>query len=248
MSTHQPPGGQQPEGMPGYAQPQDPWAGGPEQDLASAPTDPMPQQGEYHHGDLWSQPTVPHDGQYGFVPPPQIPQPPVPQPPVPQPPVPQPQKSRNGVTLAVVAVVLVLGVAGGYAAWYVTKSRAVATPAATPTATSTATAAVTSATAVSTSTEPVAFDPHRVKVGDCLINKGTEVDPDMRLTPCTTPKSFKVIKVSAGAEIPEGPSGKFNKEITSVAECRGTGFQSWYGYQDANDDALDLFLCLTNNP
>jgi hypothetical protein len=223
MSTHQPPGGQQPEGTPGYAQPQDPWAGGPEHSLASMPTEHIADP--YAHGEVWSQATVAHGDS-----------------------VEQPRKRKPGMTVAIVLAALVLGGGFGFLAWYFTM-RGTATPVGATTSTPTGAANATAAsTSTATSAEPAAFDPHAVKVGDCLLNKGTDDEPDMELTPCGTAKSFTVIKVSAGADIPEGPRGKFNKEITSVAECRGTGFQSWYGYQHPTDDAQDLFFCMTNNP
>src|SRR6187549_3396009 len=69
MSTSQPPGGP-PEG--GYAQPQDPWAGGYEPGLASVPTDPIPQQYDPYSsvppGEIWSQATAIQGGPYGYVP------------------------------------------------------------------------------------------------------------------------------------------------------------------------------------
>lgn len=136
--------------------------------------------------------------------------------------------------------VLLLGGGGGYAAWYITKRNASANPGtSTPPAT---------ATATPTLTTPPAFDPHTVKVGDCLVNNGTDDDPDLKFAPCTTSKSFKVIKVSAGADIPEGPAGRFDRDVTSVAECKNTGYESWYGYQHPSDDSQDLFFCLTKNP
>jgi hypothetical protein len=229
MSTHQPPGGQQPEGTPTYAQPQDPWAGGPEHSLASMPTEDMADP--YAHGGVWSQATVAHGD-----------------------PVEQSRKRKTGMTVAIVVAALVLGGSIGYMAWFFTM-RGTATPsagaAATPTTTAAATPAATPANATATasaSAASAAFDPHTVNVGDCLLNKGTDDDPDMVVTPCTTAKSFRVIKISTGAGIPEGPGGKFNKEVTSVAECRGTGYQSWYGYRHPTDDALDVFFCMTNNP
>jgi hypothetical protein len=229
---HQSPGGQ-PEGMSAYAQPQDPWAGGPEHSLASMPTEHIADS-YAPHGEVWSQATVAHGDS-----------------------VEQPHKRKAGMTVLVVLAALVLGGGFGYLAWYFTmRGTATPPPVGAATSTSTVTAAATPAakananatTAASTSAEPAAFDPHTVRVGDCLLNRGTDDDPDVEVTPCSTAKSFKVIKISTGTKIPEGPDGKFNQEVTSVAECQGTGFQSWYGYQHPTDDALDLFFCLTNNP
>jgi hypothetical protein len=228
MSTYQPPGGQPPEGTPAYTPPQDPWSGNFDHGLASVPTDPIPQQygPSYPQGqaDMWSQQTVPPVGappQYDYVPQ-------------------QPPKGKAGLIVGVFVLVLVLGGGGGFAAWYVTTHRAsgagpvassstVATKAPTPTPVSTA------------------FNPYTVKEGDCLVNKGTEADPQLAIASCSTVGSFKVIKVAKGAAIPEGPGNKFDRDTTSVSECQGTGYQSWYGYKDALSPDRDLFFCLTNN-
>jgi hypothetical protein len=228
MSTYQPPNGQPPEGTPAYAQPQDPWAGGFDQGVASVPTDPIPQQYDpYAQGGVppgvWAQETAPHPGQpYGYVP--------------------ATQKSKAGLIVVVFLIVLVLGGGGGFAAWYVTTHRP--TTGASPNASASSGPQTSS---VPTTPAAVAFDPHVVKIGDCLVNNGTEADPELALANCATAKSFKVIKVSSGATIPEGPGDKFDRDTTSVAECQGTGFQSWYGYQDAFSDDKDLFFCLKNN-
>ncbi len=229
MSTYQPPGGQQPEGSPPYTPPQDPWAGGFEPGQASVPTDPIPQQyGSYapSQGEVWSQPTVQHGSPYGYVPQPA-------------------PKSRAGMFVLIFLIVLILGGGGGVGAWYFVKDRNTVTdsPTSTPTA-STPAAIVT----CPVSSDAGAFDPCSVKTGDCLFNNGTTEEPNLGIVQCSTPKSFKVIKISKGAAIPEGPDGKFDKDTTSVSECAGTNYQSWYGYQHATDRARDVFFCMTNNP
>lgn len=106
MSTYQPPGGpQQPPAPPAFVPAQDPWGGGFEQGVASVPTDPIPQQqfdqyAPQPSGDMWSQQTVAHGGQYA--------------------PVPQP-RGRGGVIALVILAVVVLGGGGGYAAYYLVK-------------------------------------------------------------------------------------------------------------------------------
>jgi hypothetical protein len=221
MSTYQPPGGPPPDGTPSYAQPQDPWAGGFEQGVASVPTDPIPQQYDSYvpgavPGEVWAQQTVVHGGQpYAYVP--------------------QPQRSKAGVVIAVFLAVLVLGGGGGYAAYYVTTHRS-------PTGTNPTAGPTTPNTTV-----PAAFDPYAVKVGDCLVNKGTAGSPSMSTAKCTDAQSYKVLKVTRGADIPEGADGKFDAATTSVHECAGTGYQSWYGYKDAYSQDKDLFFCLANN-
>jgi hypothetical protein len=113
MSTFQPPGGQPADGPAAYPQPQDPWAG--EHGLASVPTDPIPQQyGPYTPGDVWSQQTVAHGGQYSYVP------------------AEQP-KSRTGLVIGIFLAILLLGGGGGFAAWYVIKNQNANTGTTTPT-------------------------------------------------------------------------------------------------------------------
>jgi hypothetical protein len=113
MSTFQPPGGQQqPPAPPAFVPPQDPWGGGFEQGVASVPTDPIPQQqfDQYAQppagGDVWSQQTVAHGGQY-----PQAPK----------------QRGRGGAIAVVILAILVLGGGGGYAAYYVVKQHGTTT-------------------------------------------------------------------------------------------------------------------------
>jgi hypothetical protein len=70
--------------------------------------------------------------------------------------------------------------------------------------------------------------------------------PVIETVPCGTPNSYKVIKIATGVDIPEGESGKFDADTTSVAVCKGTGYQSWYAWDDS-DDTRDVFFCMTNS-
>jgi hypothetical protein len=235
MSTYQPPGGQ-PDGTP-YAQPQDPWA---EPGVASVPTDPIPQQydpypGSLPGGQIWSQETVAHGAPYGYG---------------------QPQPGRGKLIALVVALLVVLGGAGGYAAWYIV---AKGQPSADPTIAGPTGGPSADPSSGGTPVQqgfpascPIsgdagAFDPCAVKEGDCLFNDGTAAEPDIRVTNCDVENSYKVLKVSRGASIKEGPGDVFDKDTTSVAECKDTNYLHWYGYQDALDDNKDIFLCLTTN-
>jgi len=152
----------------------------------------------------------------------------------------------------VVTLLVVLGGAGGYAAWYiVTKGQ--------PDPGQTTAGATTGPTAGPSGESPVpgfpascpisedagAFDPCGVKEGDCLFNDGTAAEPEIRVTNCDVEGAYKVLKVSRGADIKEGPGDVFDKDTTSVAECKDTGYLHWYGYQDAFNDNNDVFLCLT---
>jgi hypothetical protein len=221
MSTYQPPGGQQPPaGPPAYTPPQDPWAGGFEQGVASVPTDPIPQQqyGQFGPNDAaaWgNQQTVPHGGQFEYAPPAQQ------------------RRSRAGLLTVIFLAIVVLGGGGGYATYYVVKNRSTITGGGPSSPTTTVPAAPTTP----------AWDPATVKVGDCLINKGTPTNLDMHVAPCSTANTYKVLRVVTGASIPEGPRDVFD-DTTSLAECANTNSNNWYGYQDDHDDNKDIFLCL----
>lgn len=229
MSTYQPRGGQPPEGTPSYPQPQDPWATGHDHGLASVPTDPIPHQYDpYAHGvaesDIWAGPTVAHGGPppYGYVPQ-------------------QRQKSKTGLIAVAFVAVLVLGGGGGYAAWYVITQQPQGLPSANPSTSGARTQSQTS------TTEPAAiFDPHTINVGDCIVNKGTAAKPQIQISACSA-GTYKVIFRVDGERIKENAAGSFDAATTSVDACKGTNFQSWYGYQDPAEDKKDVFFCLTNN-
>jgi hypothetical protein len=227
--TYQPPGGAPPEPTP-YAQPQDPWAGGHEPGVAAAPTDPIPQQsyspGQFAPGvaspSVWTQETMSQGG-YGYAPP--------------------PQRSRALVYVLVFVAIIVLGGGGGFGAYYVITHRN-----ATGQNPQTQGSTSTPPTSGPTSADPTpTLDAAAVKVGECIFNAGTADKPLMQVVPCSKPKSYKVIKIASGVDIPEGPGGKFDRDTTSAAVCAGTNYQAWYGW-DSSDDAKDFFFCLTNNP
>jgi hypothetical protein len=218
MSTYQPPGGEQPERPPGYAEPQDPWAGGYEPGLASVPTDPIPHQdpyASYPAGDVWSQPTAAQGGPYGYLAPP-------------------PQRSSAGMIVLVVLLVFVLGGGGGFAAWYFTTQR-------------TATTEPSDSPSVGPTADPTTttFDPRAAKVGECVINVGTSQDPQIESAACSTKDSYTIVKVVPGADIERNP-GTFDPAAASVTACAGTNYETWYFREGSTDDE-DIMYCMTNN-
>lgn len=221
MSTQQPPGGT-PEG--GYAQPQDPW-GGYEPGIASVPTDPIPQQYDPYSappGEVWSADTIQHGGQYPYVPQ-------------------QPAPKRTAKVIGIAALVLAVAGGAGYAAYlYFGPGDPTTSPSANASQTTPGPVGTSGSTAV-----PPEFDPHTVRVGDCIANRGSDDDPSLAVVPCTTKGSYKVLKVLTGESIVEGPGDKFDRDTTSVAACTDTAYKSWYGYQDATDDTLDVFFCMS---
>lgn len=227
----QPPGGGQAGGeMPGpgaagggpdaLGQPQDPWSGY-EPGLASMPTDPIPQPGSaYPPPSVWSQPTVVH-GASPVAAPPQFPY--------------QPPTKRNGAAVIsiVVVLVLVLGGGGAYAAYHYISTH--------PSNSSRSTPPPSTGT-----TSPSAVFPYTAKVGDCVINVGTQSRPKMAPSPCSAAGSYTIVKIAKGASIPVGPKDTFDTDTTSAQVCAGIDFDTWYGYQ-VDDPNLNLFFCMTNN-
>ncbi|GIE96491.1 LppU/SCO3897 family protein [Paractinoplanes rishiriensis] len=73
-----------------------------------------------------------------------------------------------------------------------------------------------------------------VKVGDCVVNEGTDEQPEMRAIACTT-GSFEVLKRVAG---------RTTGEKDAESKCSDVqGYTKWYFY-DSPFDELDFVLCL----
>ena len=223
MSTYQPPGE-----PPSYAQPQDPWANAHETGVASAPTDPIPQSPQQAYGQftpgvaapsVWTQETVAHGG-YEYVP---------------------QQRSRLGMYVLVILAVIVFGGGGGYGAYYLITSRNQTT---TPQSNG-STSPVSSRPVTSPGQSP-AVEPADIKVGDCIFNIGSATEPVMVRSDCGKAQSYKVIKILAGEQVPEGPNGTFDKDNTAPQVCSGTGYEAYFGW-DSSNDANDYFFCLTTN-
>jgi hypothetical protein len=218
----------QPGEPPSYTAPQDPWSAAP--GVATPPTDPIPQppRGQFAPGvaspvapppsNVWAQETIAHDDR--------------------RPP------GRTGLYVLVTVLVLVLGGAGGYGAWYLITQRICAAGSANCNPQSQQTQQQTQSTQ---STDPV-FDPAIVKVGDCLVNHGTPEDPKMRVESCNTPGAFRVLYIKKGKDIPENANGEFDRQTTGPAVCGDVPDwdNSWFGWDDPDNDNRDYFFCLDN--
>lgn len=220
----------QPGEPPSYAAPQDPWSDAP--GVASPPTDPIPQppRGGFTPGvaapvpppqSVWSQETVAHDDGY------------------------RPSRGpsgRTGLYILVTLVVLALGGAGGYGAWYLITERIC--PGGTPCNAQSQDPG--DQTAAPTDTLPP-FQPEAVRVGDCLVNHGTERDPKMAIEPCENPGALRVLTVEQGANIPRNAEGQIDRGTTANTLCEGVENWdgSWFGWNSPNDE-LDFFYCLDN--
>jgi hypothetical protein len=75
---------------------------------------------------------------------------------------------------------------------------------------------------------------YNVKVGDCVLNEGTDQQPEMRTTSCAA-GTYRVL-----ARI----RGKTTGERDAEAKCaKVRGYTKWYFYDSGLDD-LDFVLCL----
>lgn len=73
-----------------------------------------------------------------------------------------------------------------------------------------------------------------VKQGDCVVNQGTDEQPEMRATACTS-GTYQVLKRI---------DGKTSGEKDAEAKCaKVAGYTKWYFYDSPLDD-LDFVLCL----
>lgn len=234
MSTQEP-GAPQPEGTaPGYAQPQDPWAGGFEygHGQASMPTDPVPPQFDPYltygqqfpgHTDPWSGQTV-NQGGPGW-------------PGQPGQEAANRGPSRSVPVLIALLVIVLLGAAGGAIWWFVNQRPGTVTGTPTP-------SVAPSGTTSPGSSAPPVFDPHTVVEGDCLFNFGEDTRPRMRVVDCSTKNAFKVIKIFPGEPLPENTQDKFD-QYTAAQVCDGVkGYKHYYAF-DAEDDSQDLIFCMS---
>jgi hypothetical protein len=210
----QPPGGQQPEGVPGYAPPQDPWGNdGFETGVASVPTDPIPQySSSYADMGYPTQPAWPQQGQaYPYVPQ-------------------QPQRSKAAPVILTILAVLVVGGGGGYGAWYYLTQRGTTTNTNhTPT------------TAATSTGRP--WDISTVRIGDCItVDNSDPTNPKPSFQPCGS-GSYQVSAIRHGADIAQDNDGKLNQDEAQRA-CSGTDYTNYYAFDAENSTANDYVLCL----
>ncbi|MGK5679864.1 LppU/SCO3897 family protein [Actinoplanes sp. URMC 104] len=141
-------------------------------------------------------------------------------------PAPAPPR-RNTAIVALVVTLGLLIVAGlGTTAWLLNERRDNKTQA-QPTA---------SATVPVAGPAPVGSEDARfnVKKGDCVVNEGTDEEPNMRATACT----------SGAYEVLARIVGKTSGEKDAERKCgKVTGYTKWFFYDSPLDD-LDFVLCL----
>jgi hypothetical protein len=144
-----------------------------------------------------------------------------------QTPPPAPPPKRNTPIIALVVTLGVLICVGlGATAWLL-KERSDDKPQAS----SSPSDAATNPGPVPLGSEDARFN---VKQGDCVVNQGTDDQPEMRATACTS-GTYQVLKRI---------DGKTSGEKDAEAKCaKVPGYTKWYFYDSPLDD-LDLVLCL----
>lgn len=204
MTSYQP-------GEPSYAAPQDPWSDA--QRVSSPPTDPIPAppRGVFAPGkaapvaptpEAWQE-TVVHGDPYHVSGQP---------------------SSRIGLYLLVTVVVLVLGGAGGFGAWYLITERL--SPQAAP-----------------TQTVPP-FKPLEVQVGDCLAqvpHPSSPTNTTFQVVPCETANAVRVLEIHIGPEV--SAKGPITDEI-GTDMCAGVAGLTGFAWWEATRDEEDAVFCV----
>lgn len=196
-----------------YREPADPWGEHP-----GGLPEPPPAWGA-HPPSIPQQPVAYQSGPMGgagwSAPPPPPPAPPMP-------------PRRNTTIMALIVALSVLVVIGiGTTAWLLKERNDRREAAAQPTA---------SAVAAPGAPAPMGSEDARfyVKEGDCVVNEGTDEEPEMRTTACTT-GTYQVLK---------RVKGKTTGEKDAEGKCaKVSGYTKWYFYDSPLDD-LDFVLCL----
>lgn len=227
MSNQEPPRGQQPDGASGYAQPQDPWAGGFEPGLASVPTDPIPTQYTYGgyptqqgHVDPWSPATMPA----GNVP--WVPQQP-------------PKQSKLGYVLLGLLVVVLAG-GGGFLAWYLATRSGSPDVTASQGASASASASPDESTSVTES--PEGFNPAAVVVGDCVVNNGTNDRPKMAVVTCAA-QTYEVLRIYSGSAVDQDDDAILTRE-EAQATCQDVDGYTNHYISDYSGYERDIIFCM----
>ncbi|WP_307872728.1 LppU/SCO3897 family protein [Paractinoplanes ovalisporus] len=141
-------------------------------------------------------------------------------------PPPAPPKRNTPIIALVVTLGLLIVVGLGTTAWLLNKNKDNKSEA-SPTA---------SATGPIAGPAPVGSEDARfyVKKGDCVVNDGTDEEPNMRATACT----------SGAYEVLARITGPTTGEKDAERKCsKVAGYTKWFFYDSQLDD-LDFVLCL----
>jgi hypothetical protein len=157
-----------------------------------------------------------------------------------------PRQSRAIPVLVLVIVLLVVGGGGGAAVWYYLTHQDDGTVTTNGPTTGISTSSAAGGPSTDTSPTTSVFDPEAVKQDDCLVNNGSNGDPEMAIVPCQPIPDrdvFRVIKVLSGDEIGQDDNGKLSEDEAQAA-CAGTKFERYYK-NDFKDNSRDVVFCMT---
>lgn len=143
-----------------------------------------------------------------------------------------PERNRSGLLVGGVIALILITVAGGTAYYLLNRDsgdKSGNESTATPSLSATASSRPNGASSGTNSDPAVGEDARMAKIGDCLVNRGTEQQPDMRKVACA-PGTYQVLKRIDGT--------------ADKARCDGTpNLTDWYFY-DHPDNSHDFVLCL----
>jgi hypothetical protein len=193
-----------------------PWSHGGSDEPYTEPADPWGDQGAAAHEPAWSgHAQVPQQ-------PPSFGSQPATGPSWSQPP---PPKRNTPIIALVVTLGLLICIGLGATAWLLKERSDKKTP-----------AAASSSAAANPGPAPQGSADARfnVKVGQCVVNQGTDEEPTMEIVPCSS-GTFEVLK---------RVEGKTTGEKDAETKCaKVSGYTKWYYYDSPLDD-FDFVLCL----
>lgn len=212
---------------------QDPWGGTPASSPPGGPGSPTGDPGYYPGYDQGYSSTRHYEQGYAQTP---TPEPSFSTDPSWSQPAPQPPRKRGNAPLIALIVVLAILVLGGGTAALIklgsddggdTKASRTTEPTTGPTGG--AQPSDSASPASSESSQEARF----VKVGQCVVNKGSDADPQLEIAECGD-KTFEVL-------------ARFDGTVDYKGKCQTvTGYQFHYFF-DSELDTLDFVLCLKRN-
>jgi hypothetical protein len=155
-----------------------------------------------------------------------------------------PPPRRNAGLYAVVALLVVLAASGvGYALYLLSGDDGETTAGGGTPAPTTSAAPSTSPGASASPRDNVGMNAAMAQVDDCLVNDGTDGQPEMRIVPCDTDEDTQVFQVLAiFSERVDGEGDAANEQAQAVcADTEGYKFH----YYEVSENA-SFVLCMTD--
>jgi hypothetical protein len=149
-----------------------------------------------------------------------------------QPPPQPPRKRGNAPLIALIVVLAVLVLGGGTAALIKLGSDDDTDPVAGQTTTPAAepSGAAQPSESASPGTTESSQDARFVKVGQCVVNKGSDADPQLEIADCAD-KTFEVL-------------ARFDGTVDYKVKCQSVSGYQFHYFFDSELDTLDFVLCL----